>query len=269
VIRKVFFFPSQSAPRSLSVVVERRKKEFLKIFDDDHNENDDEKTDPRKNGYVAYRPSGRTHEEREKEKHAPRDEASSRSSFVPSDIFSRACASLARGFERRDKKKRPISPLSFKLKERKRKKKQKIVLDVSSLPLSANSRPRCRNSPRSSLLLARWCRYRRPRTRCRRPTRTRFLPLCSFFFLFFEQREREGKSEGKSQLSLFFFHLFWSKSTSSRRPPEEERRERLERERKSERRELFQGLMMRPVVCVKIQKRHATVSFLPFPLRVR
>jgi hypothetical protein len=187
VIRKVFFFPSQSAPRSLSVVVERRKKEFLKIFDDDHNETDfDEKTDPRKNGYVAYRPSGRTHEEREKEKHAPRDEASSRSSLVPSDIFSRACASLrARGFERRDKKKRPISPLSFKLKERKRKKKQKIVLDVSSLPLSANSRPRCRNSPRSSLLLARWCRYRRPRTRCRRPTRTRFLPLCSFFFLFF------------------------------------------------------------------------------------
>ena len=111
-IRKVFFFPSQSAPRSLSVVVKRRKKEFLKIFDDDHNETDDEKTDPRKNGYVAYRPSGRTHEEREKEKHAPRDEASSRSSFVPSDIFSRACASLrARGFERRDKKK-DRSPLS-------------------------------------------------------------------------------------------------------------------------------------------------------------
>jgi hypothetical protein len=111
VIRKVFFFPSQSAPRSLSVVVERRKKEFLKIFDDDHNETDfDEKTDPRKNGYVAYRPSGRTHEEREKEKHAPRDEASSRSSFVPSDIFSRACASLARAQSAIKKKDR--SPLS-------------------------------------------------------------------------------------------------------------------------------------------------------------
>jgi len=50
------------------------------------------------------------------------------------------------------------------------------------------------------------------------------------FFPFF--LNREGKSEGKSQLSLFFFHLFWSKpsrptkSSSTRRREKRDLRER-------------------------------------------
>jgi hypothetical protein len=48
--------------------------------------------------------------ERENEKHAPRDEASSRSSLIPSDIFSRACAAK-RARERRYLKKK--TDLSF------------------------------------------------------------------------------------------------------------------------------------------------------------
>ena len=93
--RGIFFSLARRA-RSLSVV-ERRKKEFLKIFDDDHNDTDDEKTDPRKNGYVAYRPSGRTHEERERKRNTRRGMKRRRAplSLPPISFLARALRSRA------------------------------------------------------------------------------------------------------------------------------------------------------------------------------
>ena len=90
--RGIFFPLARRALVALSVVERRKKKEFLKIFDDDHNETGDEKTDPRKNGYVAYRPYGRTHEERERTRNTRRAMKRHRAplSFPPISFLARA-----------------------------------------------------------------------------------------------------------------------------------------------------------------------------------
>ena len=107
-------------------------------------------------------------------------------------------------------------------RSRRRKTKetfQTAFLKSAPLPHSR----RCRNSPRSSLLRpARSRRNRRPRTRCRRPNRTRFLLLLLLlllshsFFLFFFCALRSAVVVSLSQVrpfsssfrSLFFFGQF-------------------------------------------------------------
>ena len=107
-------------------------------------------------------------------------------------------------------------------RSRRRKTKetfQTAFLKSAPLPHSR----RCRNSPRSSLLRpARSRRNRRPRTRCRRPNRTRFLLLLLLlllshsFFLFFFCALRSAVVVSLSQVrpfsssfrSLFFLANF-------------------------------------------------------------
>ena len=104
-------------------------------------------------------------------------------------------------------------------RSRRRKTKetfQTAFLKSAPLPHSR----RCRNSPRSSLLRpARSRRNRRPRTRCRRPNRTRFLLLLLLlllshsFFLFFFCALRSAVVVSLSQVrpfsSSFRSLFFW------------------------------------------------------------
>ena len=157
----------------------REKRERSKIL-----EKDDEKTDPR--GWNARRAFRIEITTRDENKSVARVESENlrRELSLPNRRVRCRARARARAVEKIEKNDQGRS--------RRRKTKetfQTAFLKSAPLPHSR----RCRNSPRSSLLRpARSRRNRRPRTRCRRPNRTRFLLLLlllllshSFFLFYF------------------------------------------------------------------------------------
>ena len=184
----------------------REKRERSKIL-----EKDDEKTDPR--GWNARRAFRIEITTRDENKSVARVESENlrRELSLPNRRVRCRARARARAVEKIEKNDQGRS--------RRRKTKetfQTAFLKSAPLPHSR----RCRNSPRSSLLRpARSRRNRRPRTRCRRPNRTRFLLLLLLllshsFFLFFLCPEECGRRvSAKSVLFpppfvLFFLPIF-------------------------------------------------------------
>ena len=187
----------------------REKRERSKIL-----EKDDEKTDPR--GWNARRAFRIEITTRDENKSVARVESENlrRELSLPNRRVRCRARARARAVEKIEKNDQGRS--------RRRKTKetfQTAFLKSAPLPHSR----RCRNSPRSSLLRpARSRRNRRPRTRCRRPNRTRFLLLLLLlllshsFFLFFFCALRSAVVVSLSQVrpfsssfrSLFFLANF-------------------------------------------------------------
>ena len=187
----------------------REKRERSKIL-----EKDDEKTDPR--GWNARRAFRIEITTRDENKSVARVESENlrRELSLPNRRV--RCRARARAVEKIEKNDQGRS--------RRRKTKetfQTAFLKSAPLPHSR----RCRNSPRSSLLRpARSRRNRRPRTRCRRPNRTRFLLLLLLllshsFFLFFFCALRSAVVVSLSQVRPFsssFRSLFFGQFSGFR-----------------------------------------------------
>ena len=183
----------------------REKRERSKIL-----EKDDEKTDPR--GWNARRAFRIEITTRDENKSVARVESENlrRELSLPNRRVRCRARARARAVEKIEKNDQGRS--------RRRKTKetfQTAFLKSAPLPHSR----RCRNSPRSSLLRpARSRRNRRPRTRCRRPNRTRFLLLLLLlllshsFFLFFFCALRSAVVVSLPSPSFFLllsFSFFW------------------------------------------------------------